>query len=192
VTAVADFPTVRLATLADVPAITSLIGRSVRALSAGYYTPAQVESALKYVFGVDTQLVRDGTYYVIESPGGGLAAAGGWSRRTTLYGGDQAKAAADPALDPSVDPARIRAFFVDPAFARRGLGRRLFEACAAAAAAAGFRALELAATLPGEPFYRALGFAPIERVVTTLPDGQALAVNRMSRPLPGVQPPVEC
>jgi GNAT superfamily N-acetyltransferase len=166
-----------------VPAIASLIDRSVRALSVGYYTPAQVESALPYLFGVDTQLVRDGTYYVIESAAGGLAAAGGWSRRRTLYGGDQAKADEDPPLDPSTDAARIRAFFVDPACARRGFGRQLFEACAAAAAGAGFRNLELVATLPGVPFYRALGFTAVEHLTPMLPDGQPFAVVRMTCPL---------
>jgi GNAT superfamily N-acetyltransferase len=165
-----------------VPAIAALIGRSVRALSAGYYSDGQAESALRYVFGVDTQLVRDGTYYVIEAEGG-LAAAGGWSRRRTLYGGDQTKGADDPSLDPAADPARIRAFFVDPAWARRGLGRRLFAACAEAATAAGFRSLELMATLPGVPFYEALGFADVERTAATLPDGEVLPLVRMTRPL---------
>jgi GNAT superfamily N-acetyltransferase len=167
-----------------VPAITALIDRSVRALSTEHYSDAQVESALRYVFGVDTQLVRDRTYYVIESGGGNLAAAGGWSRRRTLYGGDQTKRADDPLLDPATDPARIRAFFVDPAWARRGLGRQLFAACAEAATAAGFRSLELMATLPGVPFYEALGFAAVERSAATMPDGEVLALVRMTRPLP--------
>ena len=178
-----DFP-LRPATPADVPAVAALIDRSVRALSAGYYTDAQIESALRYVFGVDSQLVRDGTYYVIAAAGG-PAAAGGWSRRRTLHGGDQTKGAEDPSLDPAADPARIRAFFADPAWARRGLGRRLFEACAAAAGAAGFRSLELMATLPGVPFYGALGFAAVERTAATLPDGEVLALVRMTRPLSG-------
>jgi predicted N-acetyltransferase YhbS len=178
-----NFP-LRPATPADVPAVAALIERSVRALSAGFYTDAQVESALRHVFGVDTQLLRDRTYYVIEADGG-LAAAGGWSRRQTLYGGDQTKAAEDPPLDSVADPARIRAFFVDPTWARRGLGRRLFAKCAEAATAAGFRSLELMATLPGVPFYGALGFAAIERTATALPDGEVLALVRMTRPLTG-------
>ena len=161
----------------------ALIGRSVRALSVGYYSDAQVEAALAHVFGVDTPLVRDGTYYLIESDRGEVVAAGGWSRRRTLYGGDQAKGADDPLLDPAADPARIRAFFVDPGWARQGLGRRLFDTCAAEAAAAGFRALELVATLPGEPFYRALGFAPAGRLAPALPGGVVLPVVRMTRPL---------
>ena len=133
---------------------------------------------------MDTQLLRDGTYFVIEADGG-LAAAGGWSRRRTLYGGDQTKGTEDPPLDPAADPARIRAFFVDPAWARRGLGRRLFVACAAAATAAGFRSLELMATLPGVPFYEALGFAAVERTAAALPDGESLALVRMTRVRPG-------
>lgn len=173
----------RLATPADLPAIQRLIEQSVRALSQGYYTPAQIDSALRYVFGADTQLIADRTYYVIPGTAGDLAAAGGWSRRVTLYGGDQMKGAADPLLDPATRPARIRAFFVHPAWARRGLARRLFERCAADAAAAGFRSLELMSTLPGEPLYRALGFGELERLVTTLPDGVELPVVRMSRPL---------
>jgi GNAT superfamily N-acetyltransferase len=176
--------TLRLATPADIPALRALIEQSVRALSAGYYTGPQVESALRYVFGPDTQLIADRTYHVIEGPAGELVAAGGWSRRGTLYGGDQMKGAEDPLLDPATDPARIRAFFVHPAWGRRGLGRRLFDRCAADAAGAGFRALELVATLPGEPLYRALGFVPLERSAAPLPDGVALPVVRMARPLP--------
>src|SRR5262245_10112134 len=116
---------IRHATPADVPALRHLIEQSVRALSVGYYTPAQIESALRHVFGPDTQLIADQTYYVIVDDGA-LAAAGGWSRRRTLYGGDQMKAAEDPLLDPATESARIRAFFVHPAWARGGLGRQLF------------------------------------------------------------------
>ena len=170
----------RLATFDDLPAMTALIGRSVRALSAGYYSDAQVEAALVHVFGVDTQLLHDGTYYAIESQEGELVAVGGWSRRRTLYGGDQTKVADDPLLDPAIDGARIRAFFVDPAWSRRGLGRRLFETCSAAAKASGFRTLELMSTLPGEPFYQSLEFIAIERPIVTLPGGVALPLVRMT------------
>jgi GNAT superfamily N-acetyltransferase len=174
---------VRLATAADIPELCQLIEQSVRALSVGYYTEAQIDSALRHVFGPDTQLIADQTYYIIEAETGGLIAAGGWSRRRTLYGGDQMKEATDSLLDPATDAARIRAFFVHPAWARRGLGRQLFECCAADAARAGFRALELMATLPGEPLYLALGFVPVERSVVALPDGEVLPVVRMVRPL---------
>lgn len=179
----------RRATMADVPALNALIAASARRLSVGFYTPAQVEALVAHVFGVDTQLVADGTYYVIDAASGGEpAAAGGWSARRTLYGGDQMKGNADPRLDPASDPARIRAFFVHPDWARRGLARRLYEACAAAAGAAGFRALELMATLPGEPLYRALGFEAIERVETSLPGGVVVPFVRMVRPLAGGRP----
>jgi GNAT superfamily N-acetyltransferase len=173
----------RLATPGDIPRLRGLIELAVRALSVSYYTAAQIESALRYVFGPDTQLIADRSYYVIESDGD-LVAAGGWSRRRTLYGGDQMKETEDPLLEPATEPARIRAFFVHPAWARRGLGRRLFERCAGDAARAGFRKLELMATLPGEPLYRALGFAPLERGAVSLPDGETLPVVRMARPLP--------
>src|SRR5688572_10963941 len=175
------FP-LRPATRADVPRLRDLIDCSVRALGVGYYTPAQIESALKHVFGPDTRLIDDGTYFVIESDTGDLIAAGGWSRRRTVYGGDQMKGE-DPLIDPATDPARIRAFYVHPNFARRGLARTLFERCASEASAAGFRALELMATLPGEPLYRALGFTAIERKAAELPDGEVLAIVRMTRPL---------
>jgi GNAT superfamily N-acetyltransferase len=171
---------VRVATDADVPALHTLIAESVRGLSAGYYTPAQAESALVHVFGPDTQLIADGTYYVVES-GATLVAAGGWSGRRTLYGGDQTKSSEDPALDPATEPARIRAFFVHPAWARRGLGRLMFEHCRSAARAAGFRELTLVATLPGVPLYEALGFVAQESFSVPMPNGIELPVTRMTR-----------
>lgn len=173
----------RLATTEDVPALSDLIEQSVRALSPGYYTGSQIDSALRHLFGVDTQLIMDQTYYVIESETDELAGAGGWSRRRTLYGGDQMKDREDPLLDPRTEEARIRAFFVHPTWTRRGLGRQLFDRCAADAARAGFRMLELMATLPGEPLYRALGFTQLEREDVRLPDGEMLPVVRMARPL---------
>jgi GNAT superfamily N-acetyltransferase len=169
---------VRPAVLDDLPALRQLIGDSVRGLSASYYSAEQVESALVHVFGPDTQLIADRTYYVIEVDGE-LAAAGGWSRRHTLFGGDQMKDDEDPLLDPATEPARIRAFFVHPAYARRGLGRRLFEECLAAARSAGFRTLELAATLPGEPLYASLGFTVVERIAVSMPGGVELPLARM-------------
>ena len=173
----------RLATPADLPALRQLITESVRGLSRGHYTDAQIESALRHHFGPDTQLIADQTYFAVEDDAGGLAAAGGWSRRRTLHGGDQTKGMEDPILDPAVDAARIRAFFVHPNWARRGLARQIFERCAADAAEAGFRKLELASTLPGEPLYRALGFVETERVVAAMPDGERLEVIRMVRAL---------
>lgn len=174
-----DTQPLRLATERDLPGIIALIDASVRGLSVGYYSDAQIESALRHVFGPDSQLIADGTYYVIDGANGTLAAAGGWSRRRTLYGGDQHKRGADPLLDPAVDAARIRAFFVHPAYARRGLARRIFEACRTAAEGAGFGAMELGATLPGVPLYEALGFVPLERVDAPMPGGLTLPVVRM-------------
>lgn len=132
------------------------------------------------VFGVDTQLIADATYYVIDDPDG-PAAAGGWSGRRTLYGGDQMKSAHDPPLDPRTEPARIRAFFVRPDCARRGLARRLYAECARAAREAGFRSFELMATLPGESFYAALGFGVVERVTISLAAGVEMHFTRMTR-----------
>lgn len=172
----------RIATPRDIPALRALIERSARELSVGFYTPAQIEAAVTYVFGVDSQLVADGTYYLVDSPDG-PAAAGGWSARRTLYGGDQRKGAEDPRLDPATEPARIRAFFVHPQWARRGLARRLYAECARAASVAGFRGFELMATSPGEPLYTALGFTVVERIVERLPGGVDVPFARMYRPI---------
>jgi GNAT superfamily N-acetyltransferase len=174
-----DTVTVRIATAADVPALNLLITTSARALSAGFYSPAQIDAAIEYVFGVDSQLIADGTYFVIDGDSG-PAAAGGWSARRTLFGGDQAKDAVDPHLDPRTDAARIRAFFVHPSYARRGLARRLYIECERAAREAGFHELELMGTLPGEPLYLALGFAVVERVVLPF-GGVDVPFTRMRR-----------
>ena len=170
----------RLATPADVPVLENLIARSARALSAPFYSAAQVESKLRHVFGVDTRLIADGTYFVIEEDGA-IVACGGWSRRGTLFGGDQMKAGPDPLLDPATEPARIRAFFVDPAYARRGLGSEILSACTQAAEAAGFRSFELVATGAGEQLYRAHGFALVERFEVELPDQIRVSVARMNK-----------
>jgi GNAT superfamily N-acetyltransferase len=179
----------RVATPDDVPRIQALIADSVRVLSRGYYSEAQAESALTHVFGVDSQLIEDQSYFVIEDEQG-LIAAGGWSRRAHLYGGDQTKGAEDALLDPAKDPARIRAFFVAPRAARRGMGRRLYDQCATAAASNGFTRLELAATMPGVPFYRALGFEMGEQYSISFPDGIELPLVNMRREIraPGLIP----
>jgi len=147
----------RLARLDDIPTLETLIARSARGLSRGDYDGAQVEAALASAFGVDTQLICDGTYFVAEQ-GGAPVGCGGWSRRRTLFGGDSDPNRDAGLLDPARDAARIRAFFVDPAHARRGVGRALLERCEFEAQAAGFRAFELMATLPGVRLYEALGY----------------------------------
>lgn len=175
-------PRFRQATAADVPAIRALIDASVRGLSEPLYTRQQIDSALRHLFGPDSQLIADGTYYVGDV-NGEVIACGGWSRRQTLHGGDQAKLGDDPLIDPNVAPARIRAFFVHPRWARRGIGRLLFHECSTAARAAGFHDLELTATLPGEPLYTTLGFRIVERGAVKMPDGVELQTSRMRRSL---------
>jgi len=173
---------IRLACAADVPKLQELVERSARALSVGYYSDVQIESAVRYVFGVDSSLISDGTYFVAETQAV-LAGCGGWSRRRNLYGGDQRPAGSMELLDPALEAARIRAFFVAPEYARHGIGRRLLETCAAAARKAGFRQLELMATLPGVPFYRNVGFRECEPFTDTLPDGTRIEFVRMEQPL---------
>ena len=177
----------RLAEPADLPSLQALIAASARGLSHAHYTAGQVESLIRHVFGVDSQLIADHTYHVCEDHGE-LAAAGGWSRRRTMFGGDQMKGADDPLLDPASEPARVRAFFVHPDHARQGLGRRLLERCLADAGAAGFHRLTLVATLPGEPLYRAFGFEVTRRFVLELPDGNTVAMCEMGREI-AVRPP---
>jgi GNAT superfamily N-acetyltransferase len=170
----------RLAQDGDIPAIEALIPLSVRALQASHYSPEQIEAALGPVFGVDRLLVRDGTFFVVEAEGQ-LIACGGWSRRHAVFGGDRERAGEDDELDPVRDPARIRAFFVHPGWARRGIGRALLAACEAAIIAAGFRRAVLVATLAGEPLYAAAGYRVETRYEVPLAGGPRLPVVRMSR-----------
>jgi GNAT superfamily N-acetyltransferase len=168
---------IRVAVMRDVPALKQLIPLSARELSKGYYSPQQAESAIQYIFGVDTQLIADKTYYVAEV-GEQIVGCGGWSKRKTLYGGDQMKAESDP-----VDAGRIRAFFIHPNWARRGIGRRLIEACEEAAKADGFAKMELGATLPGEPLYAALGYEVTDRFEIPMGDGTTLPCAHMKKEL---------
>jgi GNAT superfamily N-acetyltransferase len=172
----------RPAIMADVPMLNALIGTSARSLSVGFYSTEQIDAAVRYVFGVDTNLVSDGTYLVAEVDAV-IVGCGGWSRRRTLYGGDQRPMGEISLLDPHTDAARIRAFFVHPQWARRGIGRHILAACLGAAGAAGFRRFELMATLPGVPLYTAEGFERIEDVIDVLPDGTRIPFVRMSRTL---------
>lgn len=161
-------------------AMEDLIRRSGIELSKGFYTDEQAAAVTRHVFGVDTQLLADGTYFVIEREGR-LLACGGWSKRATLYGGDRHKSGPDPLLDPATQPARIRAFFVDPSTPRQGLGRMLMQHCEREAKAAGFRTMELAATLPGVPLYCACGFAEVEAMALALPGDVAVPLSRMRK-----------
>jgi len=170
---------IRLCTEGDIPALERLIPLSVRALHAEVYTPAQISGALGTVFGVDSQLIRDGTYFVAEVVGT-IVGCGGWSRRRTLFGSDQGKTEPDLPLDPLSEPARIRAFFVHPDWARRGIGRRIMEAAESAAIAAGFKRIDIVATLVGEPLYRSFGYGVMERYEVLLPNGARLPVVRLS------------
>ena len=173
----------RFARPQDIPTLRRLIDQSVRQLGQPYYNPQQIESSLEYIFGVDTQLIADDTYYVVEIEGQ-IVGAGGWSKRKTLYGGDQAKAKGeDNLLDPACDPAKIRAFYVQPSQARQGIGRQIMHACEMAAKAAGFKTLELMATLPGKPLYAACGFQVIEHDQIKMPDGVLLPVAKMTKTL---------
>jgi GNAT superfamily N-acetyltransferase len=186
--------TVRRACLGDIGPLQALIDRSVRGLQARDYTPTEIDHALAAVYGVDTQLIRDGTYYVAEASGAAgdglatacdiastLVGAGGWSKRRTLFGGDHFATREDVLLDPMHDAAKIRAFFVDPAWARRGIGSLILEACERAAIDAGFRRLEMGATLTGVPFYRARGYTEAGRLTAPLPHGESLAIVRMEK-----------
>lgn len=155
---------VRRATVGDVPRLREIIDTSVRGLQANDYSPDQIEGALQSVYGVDSQLIADGTYLVAEDISQShpeIVACGGWSKRKTLYGGDQYAGREDSLLDPSRDAARIRAFFVHPNSARRGIGTMILKACEQAAAAAGFTRLEMGATLSGVEFYKARGYAEV-------------------------------
>jgi GNAT superfamily N-acetyltransferase len=175
---------IRKATPPDVPRLREVIEASVRGLQAADYSPAQIEGALRSVYGVDSQLIADGTYLVAEvteSQNPEIVACGGWSKRKTLYGGDQYAAREDSLLDPNQDAAKVRAFFVHPKWARRGIGSLILEACENAALEAGFTSLEMGATLSGVAFYRAKGYAEIENQTVPLSNGETLAIVKMAK-----------
>ena len=177
---------IRQAASADIPALRELIDASVRGLQARDYTPAQIESALKSDYGVDSQLIADGTYFVAaikssEKDNSVIAGCGGWSKRKTLYGGDRWTRREDALLDPARDAAKIRAFFIHPAWARRGIGGMILETCESAARLAGFSRFEMGATLTGVPFYRAKGYIELEHIEVPLADGLSLPIVRMAK-----------
>ena len=176
---------IRPAVLADLPVLRELIDASVRQLQAQDYTPAQMEGALTTVFGVDTQLIADGTYLVVESAQSEappvIIACGGCSKRKTLYGADQWTDRHDELLDPRSDAAKIRAFFIQPDWARRGVGTFLLNACENAAKAAGFSRFEMGATLTGAKLFRARGYLPVRNLEVALGNGESLPIIQMEK-----------
>ena len=175
-------PCLRVATAADAPAIQQLMHDSARELFPHFYDEHQTASGIVHIAHLDMALVEDGTYYVHEDAGE-IVACGGWSRRNKLYAGARESEDDGRLLDPATEPARVRAMFVRGDHTRRGLGRAIIDACEEAARAEGFRTLALMATLPGEPLYRACGFAEVERVTITLPDGVTVGGVAMERPV---------
>lgn len=165
------------------PVLQRLIEASVRGLQSGDYSPSQIDAALQKVFGVDSQLIADGTYFVVEIERDAMVGCGGWSKRKTLYGGDGWVGREDSLLEPEKDAAKIRAFFVHPDWARRGIGTLILEACETAAAQAGFTRFEMGATLSGVPFYRARGYTALEDLSVPLGDGLTLPIIRMEKRL---------
>jgi N-acetylglutamate synthase-like GNAT family acetyltransferase len=181
---------IRKAAEQDVPVLRELIDASVRGLQSADYSPTQIESALASVYGVDSQLIADGTYFVVESgepEKKKIVACGGWSRRKTLYGGDRWMGREDSLLDPQKDAAKIRAFFVHPGWVRRGIGTILLDACEQAALVAGFWRLEMGATLSGVPLYAARGYVSLENLAVPLANGESLPIVRMEKRFP--EPP---
>jgi len=173
----------RPATLDDLPALRALMERAIAQLQTGFLTQDQI-AASRSVMGLDTQLVRDGTYLVVEEDGL-LAGCGGWSRRATLYGGDHSAALRDARLlDPAREPARIRAMYTHPDFARRGVGRRILAACDGLASAERFTRMELMSTLSGAPLYTACGYVAVERIENDV-DCVKVPLIRMTKDLAG-------
>ena len=178
---------------ADIPALHALIEASVRGLQANDYTPAQIEGALGTVLGLDTQLIHDQTYFLVEAVGlaadtpqrratnrtHGHVGASRWSKRKTLFGSDGASVREPELLDPTTDAAKVRAIFVHPAFARRGLGSLILAHVEAAAQAAGFHHFEMGSTLTGVPLYRLKGYVEVERIAVRLPNGETLPIVKM-------------
>jgi GNAT superfamily N-acetyltransferase len=177
---------IRKAVASDVPRLRDVIDASVRGLQAQDYSPSQIDSALQSVYGVDSQLIADGTYLLAEVVESGatqpeIVACGGWSKRKTLYGGDQYTQREDSLLDPARDAAKIRAFFVHPNWARRGIGTLILGACEKAAREAGFTRLEMGATLSGVAFYRARGYVALGNLEVRLSNGEMLPIVKMAK-----------
>jgi GNAT superfamily N-acetyltransferase len=176
---------IRPAVPGEISVLNALIELSVRRLQASDYTPEQIEGALQTVFGVDTQLVADGTYLVVETHSPQIepriVGCGGWSKRKTLFGADHWTGREDDLLDPRLDAAKIRAFFIHPDWSRRGIGSLLLQACEDAAKAAGFTAFEMGATLTGAKLFGTKGYLPVEHVTIPLVNGTSLPIIHMRK-----------
>jgi GNAT superfamily N-acetyltransferase len=177
-----SMPRLRLAAPADAAGIDELMQASTRDIFPSFYDRRQTEASIEYIASVDKGLIEDGTYFVVEVDGE-LVACGGWSRRDKLYTGSGAAAGDARLLDPATEPARVRAMFTRSDWTRRGLGRRILEACEAAAKSEGFRTLALMATMPGLPLYTSYGFELLERTDVTMPDGTRIACASMQKPI---------
>lgn len=176
-----DILSCRLAAASDMEALTGLMTAAIRDLLPQFLSPEQVEASFA-VMGLDTVLIEDGTYFVIEI-GGQLAGCGGWSRRATLFGGNHTEGRDARLLDPSTEPARVRAMYTSPRFTRRGVGRKVLALCEEAARGEGFLRVELAATMGGKPLYEACGYKPIEAMSVATPNGVAVPLLRMGKTL---------
>jgi len=176
-----DILTHRLAGTSDMPALTDLMNAAIRDLLPQFLSPDQVQASFA-VMGLDTVLIEDGTYFVVEIDGQ-LAGCGGWSRRATLFGGNHTKGRDARLLDPATEPARVRAMYTAPAFTRRGVGCKVLELCEEAARKEGFSQVELAATMGGKPLYEACGYQPIEAMLVTPPNGVQVPLLRMGKTL---------
>ena len=173
--------TSRLASRADLPALLPLVDAAISELLTEFLDAAQV-AASRAIMGLDTQLIDDRTYFVVEADAQ-IAGCGGWSRRATLYGGDHSDGRDPALLDPARDPAKVRAMYTHPGFTRRGVGRLILARCEAAARAEGFTALDLMATMSGRPLYEAAGFTPVEHLVDAT-GGAPVPLVRMRKVLP--------
>jgi len=175
--------TLRTATREDEPILRELIARSIRKLGAADYSPQQIEAALCGAFGVDSVLISDGTYFVVVTETNQIVACGGWSRRRTLFGSDARADRDESWLDPATDAAKIRAFFVEPTRARRGIGSLLLQRCETEARRYGFTRVELMATLPGVKLYGARGYAAVGQVNYTVGEGETIEFVPMRKTL---------
>jgi GNAT superfamily N-acetyltransferase len=172
----------RLAVPEDLPALRDLMSAAIGELLNPFLSPQEVAASFE-IMGLDSQLVADGTYFVVEDEGA-LAGCGGWSRRATLFGGDHSAGRDAALLDPTRDAARVRAMYTHPDHVRKGVGRLILDACESAAAGEGFTRCEMAATLAGEPLYRACGYREIERFSAPTSGGIEVPLVRMGKALP--------